>query len=83
MVLEYLSDWRHLISSFIYRPTKPHVVPGDVTAADYPEPHPAGPLDDKSESSSGFGSLTRKEKTTGMYNEKKHDFGVMKEYVCN
>lgn len=63
--LEIMIDMTLVSGDPIYKvPSKPHPVPGDITASDYPEPHPAVPLDDKSESSSGFGSLTRKEKTS-------------------
>ena len=61
--MEYLPE-RYDIHNYLYfSPSKTHTTQTDVTAADYPDPHPAGPLDDNSESSSGFGSLTRKEKT--------------------
>lgn len=65
--LEITIDMTLVSGDPIYKvPTKPHTLQADITAADYtePHPHPAGPLDDNSESSSGFGSLTRKEKTT-------------------
>ena len=65
--LEIAIDMTLVSGDPIYKvPTKPHTctLQADITAADCQDPHPAGPLDDNSESSSGFGSLTRKEKTT-------------------
>ncbi|VDI83257.1 Hypothetical predicted protein [Mytilus galloprovincialis] len=82
--VEIMIDMRLVSGDPIYKvPTKPHTVPGDVTAADYPEPHPAGPLDDHSESSSGFGSLTRKEKTTADNLELEHGPELIKGHSRN
>lgn len=82
--LEIMIDMTLVSGDPIYKvPSKTHAAAADVTAADYHEPHPAGPLDDRSESSSGFGSLTRKEKSSGDNLEPEHGSDFVKGHCRN